>query len=243
MNYELQTVFRLTSYVVEPPSLETETSPLGLWLSHNLLKSTYNYLVVITTHKRSLRRLYFYRCLSFCPQGGMCMLVGGVCGCSWGGMCGCSSWGGMHGCSGGHAWLLRGGCAWLLLGGMCGCSRGGMVAPGGHAWLLPGGACVVALGGMCVVALGGMHGCSRGECVVAPVGGHAWLLWGGMRGCSQGGFFRWDMVNEQAVCILLECILVLSFILWPIACILINFADMLGVLWALLKTNKSNKNH
>ena len=81
---------------------------------------------------------------------------------------------------------------------------------------------MVALGGACVVALGGVHGCSRG--------GHAWLLLqGGMHGCSGGhawllpgghawllpGGRAWDMtrygdtVNERAVRILLECILVL----------------------------------
>ena len=75
------------------------------------------------------------------------------------------------------------------MGGMC-CSSGG--------------ACVVPRGGACVVALGG----------------HAWLLWG-VCGCSQGGHawllpggHAWDMmrygdmINERAVRILLECILV-----------------------------------
>ena len=73
------------------------------------------------------------------------------------------------------------GCAWLL-GGMHGCW--------GHVWLL-----------------GGMHGC-WGTCVVA--GGHAWLP-GGMHGC-QGGMrrIRRDTVNERAVRILLECILVIQ---------------------------------
>ena len=60
-------------------------------------------------------------------------------------------------------------------------------------------------GGGCMVALGGVHGCSRGACmvaprgacVVAPGGGHAWDT---MRYA--------DTVNERAVCILLECILV-----------------------------------
>ena len=71
---------------------------------------------------------------------------------------------------------------WLLQGGMCGCS-------GGHAWLLPGG---------CVVALG-----------------DAWLLPGGVHGCCWGGHV-WDRTRygdtlyERAVCILLECILVLK---------------------------------
>ena len=95
-----------------------------------------------------------------------------------------AAWGGVHGCSGAGACVVAlGGHAWLLWGGMHGCS-----------------------GGACMVALGGMHGCS---------GGHAWLLWGGMHGCSGG--HAWDTtrygdtVNERAVRILLECILVLSF--------------------------------
>ena len=93
----------------------------------------------------------------------------------------------------------------VALGGVCGCSREVcMVALRG--------ACVVAPGGACMVALGGMHSCSGGACVVA-LGGHAWLLWGGMHGCFQGGC-AWDMtrygdtINERAVRILLECILV-----------------------------------
>ena len=94
-----------------------------------------------------------------------------------------------------HAWLLPGGHAWLLRGGgAC------VVAPGGHVWLLQ----------------GAMHGCSGGVCMVAP-GGCAWLLQGGMRGCSGGGH-AWDTmtygdtVNERAVRILLECILVITVI-------------------------------
>ena len=66
-----------------------------------------------------------------------------------------------------------------------------------------------------VASGGGMCGCSRGACMVA-LGGHAWLLWGGgMHGCSRGeGGHVWDTmrygdtVNERAVRILLECILV-----------------------------------
>ena len=91
---------------------------------------------------------------------------------------------------GGHAWSLVGG-AWLLAGGAC-------VVAGGHAWLLVG-ACMVASGGACMVA----------------GGGHAWLLAGDMHGCRgyawlQGDVhrIRQDMVNEWAVYILLECILV-----------------------------------
>ena len=87
------------------------------------------------------------------------------------------------------------GCSW---GGMHGCS---------------GGACMVALGGMhgcsgvCVVAPGGMHGCSRGGMCGCS---------GGVHGCSPGGC-TWDTtrygdtINEWAVRILLECILVLKY--------------------------------
>ena len=57
-----------------------------------------------------------------------------------------------------------------------------------------GGACMVAGG----VWLGGVHGC-WGACMVAR--GHAWLP-GGMHRIRQ------DTVNERAVRILLECILV-----------------------------------
>ena len=86
---------------------------------------------------------------------------------------------------GGHAWL-PGGYAWLL---------------GGHAWLL-----------------GGMHGCQgvcgcwgvcmvKGACIVKG----AYMAKGGVHG--EGGHV-WDMmryrdtINERAVHILLECILV-----------------------------------
>ena len=140
---------------------------------------------------------------------------GGMRGCSQGGMRGCSQggWGGMCDCSrgGGEACVVA-------RGGMCGCWGGCMVAlggpawllqgvcvaPGGHVWLLPG-ACMVAPWGVCMVAPGG-H--------VWLLGGHVWLLQGGMRGCSGGGGRAWDttrygdMVNERAVRILLECILV-----------------------------------
>ena len=45
---------------------------------------------------------------------------------------------------------------------------------------------------------GGVRGCSLGACVVAPGGGHAWDT-------TRYG----DTVNERAVRILLECILVI----------------------------------
>ena len=79
--------------------------------------------------------------------------------------------------------MVAGGHAWLA-GGMRGC-RGGHVwlQGGGHAWLQ--GACVVT--GGCAWLQGGMHGCGGGVCMV------------------RGGR---DTVNERAVRILLECILV-----------------------------------
>ena len=95
-------------------------------------------------------------------------------------------------------------------GGVRGCSGGRgacVVALGGHAWLLPGGwgmhGC--SQGGVHGCSWGGMRGCSSGACMVAPRG-HAWLL--------PGGGHAWDTtrygytINERAVRILLECILV-----------------------------------
>ena len=121
-----------------------------------------------------------------------------------------------RGCSGGHVWLL---------GGMHGCSQGGAWLLRRHAWLLLG-ACMVAPRGACMVVPGGMHGCSwggmrgcLGACVVALGGawllqGGAWFLWGrGVCMVALGGH-SWDTtrygdtVNERAVRILLECILV-----------------------------------
>ena len=86
---------------------------------------------------------------------------------------------------GGGACMVAGGHAWLL-GGMCGC-RG----------------CVHGCVGVCMVKGGGMHG--EGGCVVKV--GHLWqrgacLAKGGVHG------IWWDTINERAVCILLECILV-----------------------------------
>ena len=118
--------------------------------------------------------------------------------------------GGVHGC----------------LGGMCGCS-GGVCVVAWEVCMVAPGACMVAWGA-CVVA--------SGVCVVAPgghawffLGAHAWFLPGGMRGffwgvcmvfsgeaCMVfpgGGMhrIRRDTVNERAVRILLECILVLLY--------------------------------
>ena len=92
-----------------------------------------------------------------------------------------------------HGW----GCVWL--GGVC--VAGGVHGWGGHTW--PGG----MLEGACV-AKGGVHG--KGG--MHGKGGCAWQR-GGM--CGEGGmcgihaplYEIWP-VNAQAVCILLECILV-----------------------------------
>ena len=86
---------------------------------------------------------------------------------------------------------------------------------GGACMVAPGGACVVLFGGACMVLFGGAH-------VWFYFGEHAWFYSGGMCGFIQGGcacffqFFRiqWDTVNERAVHILLECILVLKISLW-----------------------------
>ena len=162
---------------------------------------------IFTARKRSLRGYVFTGvCLS--TWGGRAWLLFGVHGCSWGVVRGCSR-GACMVAPGWGVWLLPGGHMWLLLGGMHGCSWGGV-------WLLRGwGACVVA---------------PIGACVVAP-GGHAWLLPGGLHGCFQGVYgcscwggmhgYSWgegghawdtirygDTINEQAVRILLECILV-----------------------------------
>ena len=119
------------------------------------------------------------------------LLGGGMCGCCWGeGMCGCSR----------GACVVALGACMVALGGAC------MVALGGHVWLL-GGACMVAARGTMHGCSGvGVCGCSGGACMVA-LGAHAWLLPGGR---------AWDMtrygdtVNELAVRILRECILVIT---------------------------------
>ena len=74
-----------------------------------------------------------------------------------------------------------------------------MVATGGRAWLLWGGMCGCSGGGgMCGCSRGDVDGCSRGACMVAW-GGGAWDT-------TRYG----DTINERAVRILLECILVLK---------------------------------
>ena len=164
-----------------------------------------NLHVLFTGRKRSLQRLCFYRCLSVHKGGGHARLLGGMRGCSGGGVCVVAR-GACVVALGGHVWLLwgggvcgcsRGACVVALGGGMhgcsgggmCGCSRGGMRGcSGGHVWLLWGG--MHGCSGGCMVLLGGMRGCSGGACVVALGGVHGCS--GGMRGCSRGGawFFQ-----------------------------------------------------
>ena len=88
---------------------------------------------IFTARKRSLRRLCFYRCLSFVHRGVACMVALG--GHAW------LLWGGMHGCSRGCAWLLWGH-AWLLWG-ACMVARGGMCGCSGEVHGFSEGACVV----------------------------------------------------------------------------------------------------
>ena len=81
----------------------------------------------ITAHKRSLRRLCFYRCLSVRRRGvhgcwwGACVVAGG--GCAWL-------------LAGGACVVAGGGCAWLLTGGACVVAGRGVCVVdggGGHA--------------------------------------------------------------------------------------------------------------
>ena len=90
---------------------------------------------------------------------------------------------------GGHACFFGGACM-LFFQGAC------MLFSGGHACFFP--------GGMHAFFWGGMHAFFRGACVLFS-GGHACFFWG--RAC----FFSGDTVNERAVRILLECILVIVY--------------------------------
>ena len=145
---------------------------------------------VITARKRSLRRLCFYRCLSFILFTGGAFVVlfgGGMHGFIWGGMRG-FIWGGVHGfIQGGMRGFIRGdvrgfiwGVCMVLFGGAC------MVLFGGACVVLFGGACVVLFGGACVVLFGGcawfysggMHSFIWG-CAWFYSGGHAWFYSGG----------------------------------------------------------------
>ena len=132
------------------------------------------------------------------PRGVCAWLLPGRCMVAPVGVC-VVALGGVHGCSGGEACMVAPGGVGGCSGGVC------VVAPVGHVWLLLEGCAWLLLGGMC--------GCSRGACMVAP-GGCVWLLWGVCMVALVG--HAWDMkrygdtVNERAVCILLECILVFT---------------------------------
>ena len=125
-------------------------------------------ILIVTARKRSLGQGNI-----FTP---VCHSVhrGGVHGCSWGDMRGCSggacvvAQGGVNGCS-------RGACV-VAPGGMHGCSWGGMRAcSGGACVLAPGGVHGFIWGGMQWFYLGGMHGFIQGVCMVL-FGGHAWFF-------------------------------------------------------------------
>ena len=157
---------------------------------------------LIIARKRSLGQGNIFTPVCHSVHGGLAWL-------GWACMVGVHAWlqGGMHDCGGdmhdwGHAWLLGGVCGCQ---GVCGCSGacvvvGGMHGCRGHA-SSPGGAWL--WGGVCG---------SQGACMVA--GGCAWLP----GACMVGGVcvvvggcvcrIRQDTVNEWAVRILLECILV-----------------------------------
>ena len=97
--------------------------------------------------------------------------------------------------------LSTGGEAWFYSGGVRGFySRGACVVLfGGRVWFYPGGMRGFIWGGHAWFYLGGMHGF---------IGGHAWFYLGGCAWFFQFFWIQWDTVNEWAVRILLECILV-----------------------------------
>ena len=132
--------------------------------------------------------------VSVCPHGGVCVVLSG--GHAW-----FYYGGGMHGfIPGGVHGFIRG-CVRGFIQGACVVLLGGIMR--GFIW----GACMILFGGHAWFYLGGMHGFIWGACVVL-FRGRAWFF----------QFFRiqWDTVNEQAVRILLECILVQIWIQIPI---------------------------
>ena len=185
-------------------------------------------------------------------SGGACVVAPG--GCAWFYSAGGRAWFySAGGCvvlfSGGHAWFYSaGGHVWFYSAGGC------MVLFSGGACmvLFSGGACVVLFsGGACVVLFSrGVHG------FIQRGGMHGFIQWGGVRGFIQRGgmrgfiqrggvrgfiqrggrawffqFFRiqWDTVNERAVRILLECILV------------VYITDFIEILEIVLKITMSER--
>ena len=117
-----------------------------------------------------MRRLCFYRCLSFilftggCVHGfirGGCMVLfmGGMRGFIWG-ACMVLFRGACVVLFGGRVWFYFGGHAWFY--------SGGMVLFGGHVWFYSGGMCGFIQGGVC--------GFIRGAWFY--LGGHAWFYSG-----------------------------------------------------------------
>ena len=102
-----------------------------------------------------------------------------------------------------------------------------MVLFGGACVVLFGGAYMVLFRGVCLVLFGGRAWFYSGGRACFYSGGHAWFYLGGHAWFYSGGacvvlfggrawffqFFRiqWDTVNERAVRILLECILVITY--------------------------------
>ena len=100
--------------------------------------------------------------------------------------------------AGGHVWLLWGACMVFFGGGAC------MVCPRGR------GACMVFARGACMVFSGGHVWFFPGWGMCGFCQGHVWFFLGGVHGFFRGAMrrIRQDTVNERAVRILLECILV-----------------------------------
>ena len=105
----------------------------------------------------------------------------------------------------------------------------------GACMVLFGGACVVLFGGACVVSF---RGCmvSFGGCAWFYLGGgHAWFYSGGHAWFFQFFRIQWDTINEQAVRILLECILVRNkcYLWWGL--------NLVDILWSTLMLTWLNK--
>ena len=207
-------MFLYLSVINPPPSRQTPLPRDGYW--SRWYASCWNAFLLPPANVVCEGYVFTGICHSFCSQGGgmrgfiqergACVVLfrGGVHGFIQGGC----AWFYL----GGHAWFHSGGHAWFYLGGMHRFIQGGM-----HRFIW-GGACMVLLG-VCGFIQGGMHGFIQGVCMVL-FGGHTWFYLGGHAWFYLGGhawffqFFRiqWDTVNERAVRILLECILVLWFL-------------------------------
>ena len=130
----------------------------------------------------------------------------------------------------GHVWLHRGGHVWFYSGVWMVLFWGSMVLFWGVWMVLFGGMCGFIWrhvwfysGGMHGFIWGGVCGFIWGVCIVL-FGGHVWFF--------QLFWIQWDMVNERAVRILLECILVwirLRLLLHPLLpltlCMIFFFCD------------------